>query len=330
MRDVARAAGVSPALVSIVFREAPGASAATREKVLRTARRLGYVRDERARGLRSGRPGSIGITFRLDQPFQAAVVAGIYRRIDASVHPIVASPVSDSRTEEQAVSDLIANRCGAIIVISSHLPAERLAQINREAPVVSVARSTGLPGVDWVTCDERAGIAQAVEHLAALGHSRIAYLSDTGSAGGTERLEGFRLAASRAGITASTTVVGAGRTEDAGAIAARTLLDGDQPLPTAIIGFNDRCALGAIDCLVRRGVQVPGDVSVVGFDDSEIAARMMIRMTSVRQDPDEMARTAAECVLARLAPGGADEPARGVMEPTSLTVRDTTASPRGG
>lgn len=327
MRDVARAAGVSPALVSIVFRETAGASPRTREKVFATARSLGYVRDERARGLRSLQRDSIGITFRLDQPFQAAVVAGVYDAVNLAAHPIVTSPTSETRDEEEALSDLIANRCGAVIVLSSRLPADRLARIADDLPVVSIARTVDAPRVDWVASDERGGIRLAVDHLVELGHRDIVYLSDTGSAGGPERLEGFHDAVLAAGIRDSARAVGAGRTEDAGSAATLRLLDAGR-LPTAIVGFNDRCALGVIDTLIRRGVRVPDEVSVVGFDDSEVAARSMIRMTSVRQDPIALARAAAERVMLRVGPGGGDLPAAGIVKPTSLTVRSTTAPPR--
>ncbi len=324
MRDVAQAAGVSPALVSIVFREVPGASPETRRHVLSTAKRLGYVRDERARGLRSGQRDAIGITFRIDQPFQAEVVAGLYEAVPLHAHPIVLSPTSRGRDEEDAIADLVANRCGVLIVLSSHLSAERLGRFAMEIPVISVARAVEAPHIDWVACDEPGGMALAVEHLHALGHRRMVYLSDDAAAGGKERRAGFDRATGRLGIARGCRVLPAGSTEDDGAEAAERLL-GAGNLPTAILGFNDRCALGAIDTLIRAGVGVPQDVSVAGFDDSPIAARRMIQMTSVRQDPTALARIAVERALMRI--GGDDRAKRGTVVPTSLTIRSTTAPP---
>lgn len=327
MRDVARAAGVSPALVSIVFRGAPGASEETRARVHATARELGYVRDERARDLRSSRPSSIGVSFRLDQPFQGAFVSALYEYVPLAEHSIILSPTSDSRSESSAIDDLVGNRCGVLVLLSSRLPAARVVEIASRIPVVSVARAIRGPGVDWVAADERGGISRALEHLHGLGHREIVYLSDVDAAGGSERLEGFAAASGALGIADSVAVLAAGSTEDSGVAAVEELLASGR-VPTAVMGFNDRCALGAMDCLVRHGIRVPEDVSVIGFDDSEVASRRLVDMTSVRQAPMDMAHEAARMALERFAgPGDASE---GVLQGTTLVVRSTTAPVRVG
>lgn len=329
MRDVARAAGVSPALVSIVFRGAPGASGETRARVHATARELGYVRDARARALRSLRPTSIGVTFRLDQPFQSEIVSALYESVPLATHSIMLSPTSESRSEESAIDDLVGNRCGVLVLVSSQLPSSRVAAIAAQIPVVSVAQALEGPGIDWVTSDERGGIALAVGHLRELGHRDIVYLSDEGSAGGAERLDGFAAASRALGIEDTVGVVPAGPTEDSGVVALERLLAQGR-IPTAVVGFNDRCALGAMEYLMRQGLRVPEDVSVVGFDDSEVASRRLVQMTSVRQAPAALAEEAARMALARFGAAGERTSSEGVLQPTTLIVRSTTAAPGAG
>lgn len=321
MRDVARLAGVSPALVSIVFREAPGASAETRERVFAAADQLGYIRDERARGLRSTQQTSIGVTFEIDQPFQSAIVAALYRQAGPS-HPLVLSPTGGGRTEKQAIADLVANRCGVLIVVSSERDEEYFAQLSQRIPVVAVGRVLDGAPVDWIATDEYAAMALAVDHLVGLGHRRVAHLCDRHAAGGVLRIAAFKEACTRHGITADASIVTAGETEDAGAHAAERLLEGGA-LPTAILAFNDRCALGAMDALARHGMRVPEDCSIVGVDDSDIARRYLVDLTSVRQDVDGMARQALQRAILRLE-NRSDVPIRGIVTAPTLRVRSST------
>lgn len=330
MRDVARAAGVSPSLVSIVFRGVPGAGEATRARVLAVARELGYVRDERARDLRSSRPGTIGVTFHLGQPLQGDVVSALYDHVPLAEHSIILSPISESRSEERAIDDLVGNRCGALVLLSSQLPTSRLLTMAARGPIVSVARRVEGAGVDWVAADGRGGVVRALEHLHGLGHRDVVYLSDEESAGGPDRVAGFNEAARALGIADTVAVVPSGSTENAGVAAMESVLASGR-VPSAVMGFNDRCALGAMDFLLRNGVRVPEEVSVVGFDDSEIASRRLVEMTTVRQSPEDLAREAARLALRRLeAPRGAQSTrGEGVLLDTTVVERSTTGPAPG-
>ncbi|MGO1591292.1 LacI family DNA-binding transcriptional regulator [Ancrocorticia sp.] len=327
MRDVAREAGVSQSLVSIIFRDAAGASDATREKVLEAANRLGYVRNESARALRVSSPNTIGVTFNTRQPFHHELLDGLYAATANTRYQLVLSAVSEHRSESEAVETLLSYRSGALILLGCLLEEERLGRLSRRMPVITVAQRSVAPGVDWVVSDDD-GMNLATSHLMELGHTKIRYLSCSEAAGGQDRLAAFERAIDVNGLqeTAYSTPDG-GKDEASGASVAEAIVrSGD--LPTAIIAFNDRCALGLIDVLIRCGVSVPADVSVIGFDDSEIASRPGINMTSVHQSPRDLARFAAERAIHRLDSAAISTQARGTILPTSLTVRGSTGPVR--
>ncbi len=328
MRDVAREAGVSQSLVSIVFRGIPGASDATREKVLEAAEKLGYVRNESARALRASTPNTIGVSFQTRQPFHHELLDGLYAATANTDYQLVLSAVSQSRTESDAIGTLLSYRSGALILLGCRMEKQELAHIARTIPIVTVASRSTAPGVDWVVSDDEAGMSLAVAHLKELGHTKIRYLSCSDAAGGPDRLTAFQHAVQLHGLadTARATPDG-GKNEASGASAAESILwSGD--LPTAIIAFNDRCALGLIDVFIRSGISIPNDVSIIGFDDSEIASRRGINMTSVHQSPSDLARFAAERAIHRLDSASIPSVVRGTVLPTSLTIRETTGPVR--
>ena len=324
MADVARVAGVSKTLVSIVFREAPGASAATRARVLAAAEQIGYVRDERARMLRSRTSTDVGVMFSTQEPMQHDLLDGLYKATSGSRHNLILSAASENRTQEEAILSLVAFRCGAIIVIAPQMADEHLTSIAQGVPVVCVGRPAQTTQIDWVSSEDADGMRQAVQHLVELGHERITFFSSPTSCGSAERESGFRDAIHAAGVTG--TVRPAGRTSTAGARAAADVL-ASSPRPTAIIGFNDRCAKGAMDVLLGRGVNIPSQMSIVGFDDCEVAQRDYVRLTTVRQDTAKIARFAAERAIQRIAGIYLESQPAGLRVPTELVVRATTSAP---
>ena len=327
MRDVAREAGVSQSLVSIVFRGAPGASEATRKKVMQVADELGYVRDESARSLRAARSTNIGVVFETRQPFHGELLDGLYAATADLPNVLVLSAVSQARDEDAAIRDLASYRCGVLVLLGPHLSEEKLSALASTMPVVSIARRSTSPDVDWVVSDDAQGMSLAIDHLMGLGHRDITFLSGPDSPGGREREHAFEDAVESRDLIGGVSIVPAGMSEDEGAAAADRLL-ASGTLPTAIIAFNDRCAAGVLDVFIRAGVRVPEDVSVIGFDDSPIASRRPISLTSVRQDPISLARFATERAVQRLSPHGPASEPRGTILPVSLTVRATTGGPR--
>ena len=186
LADVAARAGVSVPLVSIVMRDAPGASAVTRERVRRIAEELGYRPDSRARLLRSARSRLIGVVFAVQQPFHGDLVSGLYTAADNADYELTLSAVTPGRDERRAVAGLLQDRCEALILLGPHAPTSYLADLAARMPVV-VARPVRHRAVDVVRTDDAAGLGQAVDHLVGLGHIRIAHI-DGGRAPGASRI----------------------------------------------------------------------------------------------------------------------------------------------
>src|SRR3954469_24838295 len=176
LADVAAEAGVSVALVSIVMRQAPGASAATRERVLEVARRLDYQPDSRARLLRSGESRLLGVVFGVQHPFHDDLLTGLYDAADKVGYELTLSAVTPRRDERTAIAGLLQDRCAALILLGPQIPTSNLAELATRMPVVVVARGVRNPAVDVIRTADSDGLHQAVDHLVQLGHRRITHV----------------------------------------------------------------------------------------------------------------------------------------------------------
>lgn len=299
MRDVARAAGVSQPLVSIVFRNAPGASQQTREHVMHVAAELGYRRDERARLLRQEHSRLLGVTFDPAQPFHGEILDGLHTAVQEREYDVVLSAFTPHRGEDDALEALLRDRCEALTLLGTSLSPDRLEEIGFTLPIVSVTRSFKAVSFDSVAVDDYRGAVLAVEHLTGFGHRRIAYIDADRETGGQARRTGYEAAMAASSLHTEGLVVTGGASEVGGAHAVSRLL-AHTPAPTAVIAFNDRCAAGVIGQARALGFAVPRDLSVVGFDDSEQASLPYLRLTTLAQDPQHLARRAVELVLRRL------------------------------
>jgi DNA-binding LacI/PurR family transcriptional regulator len=322
LADVAARAGVSTALVSIVLRDVPGASAATRERVRQVAAEIGYRPDSRARLLRSSRSRLLGVVFGVQHAFHGDLVSGLYAAAERVGYELALSAVTPGRDERRAVAGLLQDRCEALVLLGPSSPTAALADLAARLPVVVVARPVRSTAVDVVRTADDEGMHLAVEHLLGLGHRDVVHVDGGRAPGAAERRRGYREAVRRAGLPAR--IVPGGPTEDDGAAAARTLLAG--LLPTAVTVFNDRCALGVVDVLRRAGRSVPGDVSVVGYDDSRIARLTSVDLTSVAQDVEQLTTLAVTRAVERL--DGVPVARRDLVVPPRLVVRSSTALPR--
>ena len=322
LADVAAEAGVSVACVSIVMRGAPGAGAATRERVLEVAGRLGYQPDSRARLLRSGRSRLFGVVFDVRHPFHHDLLTGLYDAAERSGYQLTLSAVTPRRGERTAVGDLLQDRCEALVLFGGQLRASELASIAARLPVIAMMRNARRRDVDVVHNDDGLGSHQAVDHLVALGHQRIAHVDGGALAGSAERRTGYQEAMRRHGLAEHVRIVPGGAGEEDGARAAERLLIDP---PTAVTVFNDLSATGLLDVLRRNGLEVPGDVSVVGYDDTSLSRLAHIDLTTVAQDIDAMATAAVERAVARIENTTAGP--RDVVIPPRLVVRSTTARP---
>lgn len=321
MADVARVAGMSTALVSIVMRGVPGASDSTRARVLRIADELGYVPDERARKLRRARSGVLGVVFELQQAFHGDLVERLYAAAAARGHDLALSAVAPTRDERAAVDALLRERCEAAVLLGSRLDDEALAALASRLPTCVVARRSSAAGVAVVRGDDLIGIGLAVDHLVELGHRRIAHIDGADAPGGAERRTGFGAAMRRHGQAREAVVLSGGLTEEAGAQATAELLARPAP-PTAIIAFNDRCAAGVLAALAQHGWPAPS-VSVVGYDDSRLAQAPHVQLTTVAQDGEKLARAAVGAALDLVA---GRPPTETVLIP-HLVVRATSGPP---
>ncbi|WP_111764950.1 LacI family DNA-binding transcriptional regulator [Nakamurella deserti] len=327
MHDVAARAGVSQSLVSIVMRDAPGAGAATRERILRIADELGYRPDTRARLLRRGNSRLLGVVFGVQHAFHGDLLAGLYRAAAPLDYQLTLSAVTADRGETAAITDLLGDRCEALLLLGTQEPPAQLGRLAAIVPVVAVARAVRHSDVDVVRTADAHGLAQAVDHLVGLGHTRIAHIDGGRAPGAAERRRGYRDAMTRHGLAGHIRVYPGGLTEDDGAGAARTVL-ADGP-PTAITVFNDRCATGVLEIVRAAGFDVPGDISVIGYDDSHLARISFIDLTTIAQDVDRLAHLAVHRAVDRATGADRDGPREQVATP-HLVVRSTTGPPHAG
>jgi len=320
LADVARHAGVSVALASIVMREAPGASDLSRERVLSSARALGYRPDVRARSLASLKAHVIGVLFGQAGRFHMELIGGLYDAAEERGWDLVLSALTPHRDEGKALQSLGDFRFDALVMLG---PAVAKPSLAGELPVVVVGWHVDHPEVDVVRTSDEHGLELAVAHLVSLGHRDIAHLQGGTGLVALARREAYLAAMRRHRLSAHIDVIECeGEDQLDGQRAARALLDRDRPLPTGITAFNDDIAAATVSVLGQQGIDVPGRVSVVGFDDGVLAATPGLELTSVRQEPLELARYAVDRVIARTSNGQvADREV--VLQPT-LTVRTTT------
>ena len=325
LEDVAARAGVSRALVSIVMRDVAGASDATRARVRAVADEIGYRPDTRARLLAGRRSHLLGVALSLRNPFHADVAEAVYGPAEALGYQVVLAAITGSRTARSALDTLASYRCEAVIVLGSLTRRDALGDLAERQPVIVVGQPSTNPLVDTVRAADSEGVGLAVEHLAGLGHRRIVHLDGGRAPAAGARRRGYRAAMRRVGLAAEIRIVPCGEREEDGADAARTLHEAmpAEGLPDAVITYNDRSAVGLLDVLARLGVDVPGQLSVVGYDDSHIARLPYFRLTTVSQDPERLAALAVGRAVERIAGGSPTD--RGIVLTPRLVVRGTTA-----
>jgi DNA-binding LacI/PurR family transcriptional regulator len=327
LADVATRAGVSTALASIVIRGAPGAGSESRQRVLQAADELGYRPDTRARLLRSSRSRLLGVVFGVQHAFHGDLVSGLYQAADRIGYELALSAVTPARDEPRAVRSLLQDRCEALVLLGPQAPTSDLAGLTARLPVVVVARSVRHRAIDVVRTADDEGLHQAVDHLVAIGHRRIAHIDGGRAPGAADRRRGYRQAMRRHSLDAEARILPGGLTEDDGAAAARALLDlPARRRPTAVAVFNDRCATGVLDVLHRAGLTVPGDISVIGYDDSRLARLSHVNLTTIAQDAEQMTTLAVTRAIDRL--NGTPVDHRELVIPPRLVIRGTTAAAR--
>jgi len=332
IRDVAREANVSIGTVSSVINNRSVVADETRRHVLRLIAELGYEPNNAAQTLKRGRISSIGIVVPdLRNPYFAAVAEGVERAAAQNdVLMVLCLTSAESAREEYYARVLRTQRLDGVIYLSgTGLPTAALLKLSERNNVVFVDER--LPGIDvpFVISDNRAGARAVAAEVLAAGHQRIAIIGGPPRLWTSEqRLAGYREAIAAAGSDPDGVVVIDGDySEQSGHAAAGRLLSGSGRRPTAIICTNDLMAIGAIRCCRERGLAVPGDVSVTGFDDIPGADLLDPPLTTVAQPGFDMGAAAAELLLHHI--GVIARPPAQIAFPTTLMKRGSVALPAG-
>ncbi|MEV6554627.1 LacI family DNA-binding transcriptional regulator [Nocardia sp. NPDC051756] len=327
MEDVAERAGVSRALVSLVMRNSPKVSEHRRRAVLEAAKDLGYQPDIMARSLASRTSNIVGVMVSdLHNAFFADVVEGMDTAAQESGLELILNTGRRSAARERtALESLLAFRPGGIILLSPILPAAAIRDAAQQAPLVLVSRSSTIADVDTVNDDGEVGAGLAVDHLASLGHRRIVHLDGGNAFTASPRRKGYQAAMERHGLEPM--VIPSEHTDSAGIAAVQKLLNlfTRDNFPTALVCGNDFNAVGAMSALEEAGLRVPDDVSIVGYDNTSLAALRHVSLTTIDQPRVQMGRLAIEALVERLRADRTD-PVRRRLQP-SLVVRSTTSPP---
>lgn len=330
--DVARAAGVSKGLVSLAINDRAGVSESTRRRVRDVAAELGWRPSLQARTLATQTTYALGLVLRRDarivasDPFYAAFMAGIESVLSEEGRVLVLSVVGSGAAEERAYRSLAADRrVDGVFLLDLRHADRRLALLEElRLPAVLVGRLDEPSSLPSVVLDDAPGVAAAVHHLADLGHRNLAYVAgDPALLHARHRRQSFEETVEARGLT-PVAVVDTDFSMAAGASATTALLE--LPLrPTGVVYANDPMAIAGLGVLQRSGVDVPREVSVVGFDGTEMGRHTHPTLTTIRSDPEQWGAAAARSLLDLVAHGYASDVQ---LPPAELVpARSTGAAP---
>jgi LacI family transcriptional regulator, galactose operon repressor len=330
LHDVAREAAVSISTVSRVLNDQPYVRPEVRERVTAASRALGYRPDVAARSMRTGTTGAVGLVV---SDISNALFASIAKAADLALSPrgyalMIANSANDPEHEAELIAAFRQRRLDGLIIAAADERAPGLAaRVGAFQAAVLLDRDVPGSRVDSVLSDHGAGMARAIGHLASLGHRRISLITGTPAQRGSRvRIESYHEELSLLGIPRDDALCRAH---------AMTVADGYRELewvmalpdpPTAIIAGNNQVFAGLFAAVRDLGLRIPEDVSVVACEETELTALHSPPLDVVRRDMDDLGRTAAELLLARLA-----EPRRRprqIVLPTTFEARGSSAGPR--
>lgn len=345
--DVARRAGVSKGLVSFVLNGRPGVAPATRQRILAAVDELGWRPNQRARALVNDRAYAIGLVLARPaellavDPFFPAFIAGVEAELSARQASLVLQTVpspdaevtvyrqlaDDRRVDGVIVADLRVDDPRPTALADICLPAVTLGRPDGADQDRDQERDQDYDRAPAVVVDDIPGVIAGVDHLAALGHQRIAFVGGPDTfLHARRRCAAWKAALDRLALPSNLVLEG-DFSGASGAEATTQLLalpPGEQP--TAIVYANDLMAVAGVAAAMRRGRRVPDDVSIVGFDDIAVAAHMHPALTTVAQDAMAWGRAAARALFDLVEQTSADDVE---LPPARLVVRESTAAPAG-
>ena len=341
MKDVARAAGVSEMAASSALnggrRGSVRVSAETCERVLAEAQRLGYLPNASARALKTQRTNAVGLVTNMiaEEPnfYFLEVFSGVMQGAAAAGQTTSVFTLGSWDEASARIPALGDGRVDGLILLAPILQDNRSAWLPRRTPTVSVHADSPLADVVNIESDNEAGACAMVRQLLAIGHRRILHVGGPpGISFADQRVEGYLRAHAEAGVKpARNHVVRAPLSVEGGREAMQEWLlrQHGRPLPDAVFGCNDAMAFGCIEALRSRGLSVPEDVSVVGYDHTYMWRSA--RMATVRQPLHEMGRRAVEVLVQRIEALRRGEPYPGpfnIVLPTEIILGETLAEPR--
>jgi len=332
--DVAAAAGVSKALVSYALNDRPGVSESTRAHIVGMARSMGWTPSVRARSLSSNRAYSIGVVFEISAEALAtdewamSLMAGIQSVLSRVNYALVTEIVADADAEMAAYSQLAREgRVDGIVLMDPQRADGRIAVLEEYGmPFVSMGPPVTETGMPVLVYDEGPAITAVVDHLADLGHRRIAQVcGPQGTPSAVVRRQLYARQLEVHGIDGGRWIEG-DYTAPGGRSATTLLLADPQP-PTAIIYSNDAMAVGGMSAALSSGLRIPDDLSVVGWDGITIAQYFHPALSTVSQHPYEDGRTAASLLLEAIEGKRFEDPVP-TANPTFVPRESTARAPR--
>lgn len=330
--DIARQAGVSKGAVSFALNGRPGVSELTRARILEIAEQMQWRPHSAARALGQSRADSIGLVIARPartlgiEPFFAQIVSGLQSGLSTHSISLQLLIVEDTAAELEVYKRWNSeHRVDGVVLVDLVVRDPRIAAVEELGlPAVVIGGRGGNGTLPSVWADDRAAMLSIVEYLAAIGHRRIAHVAGMPNFQHTQRrIRALRDAAPRLGLT--TTSVPTDFSDAEGAATTRRLLSSAER-PTAIVYDSDVMAVAGLGVAMEMGVSVPGELSVVAFDDSVLTQLMHPALTALSRDTSELGRQAAALLLELLS-----DPAAAISRKTAtptLTVRESTARPR--
>ena len=323
IRDVAREAGVSIATVSRVFNSSSLVSEDTAQRVMQVAARFDYWPNGAAQSLTTNRTNTIGVLLPdLFGEFYSEVIRGIDSVVQLeSYQMMLSSSHADNEEILMAARSMLGRIDGLLMMAPDDASAETVNRIRRRLPLVLLNPATSVDPTGSVSIDNFSGALQAVNHLLGMGHRHIAMIcGPEGNRDANERLRCFNQALSAAGHDPADAVVLPGDFREPSGFSAGVALAKCTPRPTAVFVANDSMAVGLLAACAGLGLDVPGDLSVVGFDDVDIAGYLRPPLTTVRADAFALGHSAAQMMINEIqAPE--DGAGKNILLPATLKIR---------
>ena len=302
LADVAARAGVSRSLVSLAIRGEGYVRAESRERIAKAAAELNYQPNLAARSLASTQAGYLGIVVgEVTNPLQAEIAkwASVFSG-DHNFTSLVSLDADTDEKAERAIRALMAHRVSGVLLVGTPYEKAAIARVAAEVPAVYIGRLLKAVDIDSVTTDNIRGAHIAVEHLAARGRRRIAHV-DGGASPGAERMrQGYCDAMRALGLESEIRVIAGAYTIDAGAAAGKALFGEGADRPDAIFACSDLAAIGIVNEAAKRGIAIPRDLLIVGYDDVTLAGTETLSLTSIHQPARDLAQAGVAVLAERL------------------------------